>query len=178
MASVKHPLLPILFLSLPPLFHTVHPVRLFSCSLASPAESSVTMETGGMLSSVAGWRYARSPRPLCSAWGSSFSPEPLNNDWGSTPPTPPVSLYICRSYVYLTSLTYSPSPPLSEVVRLKLKSTPESLPPEWVITGRRHEFHLPSPANASLSARFSTASHHRTHSASFNPVYLNRWFAF
>lgn len=98
--------------------------------------------------------------PLCSAlkrgWCFAWNVKQWARDY------PPWSLslspYIAHSHACALSCCLSPLS-LSLWV-LQLKTVFELLLLEWVITGSQNYFHLPSPANASLSARLSTASSH------------------
>lgn len=101
-----------LLLSLPPL--SLLCILLALASL--PSWGLVTMVTGGMLSSVAGWRYPHvgSQRPSAQPLrGGGVSPETLNNEQETTPHDLSLSPYIAHSHPVLCLAVSLPSLSLS-----------------------------------------------------------------
>ena len=171
MASVKHPVLPPLP---PPSPLSIQYIPL-ARSLACLPSWGLGYHGNQRNALLCGWlRYALAldlHGPSAQPEGGC-SPEPLNNDWETTPHlslSPSTSLSLSRSPSVARWLRPLLPAALCEVVRLKLRTTSESPPPEWVITGRRTIFIFRAAANVSLSARLSTASPHRTHSARDGP---------
>lgn len=107
-AGVKHPSPS--SSSSPPSFYCTF----FGMLYPSLADGSVTMATGEMLFSLAGWNYAlcRSPRCFCSEPGGvgGWVAEPLNNNLEATPHPSvrlclPPCLYLYHPHVFPTSLS-------------------------------------------------------------------------